>query len=202
MKKVIALSITLGLLMIIVACGDGTQSNSSTPVDPNDNPTEAYKRLYTAVKANDPAAIKNAVSEKTHGLAESLAARQKKTVEEVYKNGFTATTFAESLPEIRDQRIKDNMGAVEVWNSKDSKWEDLPFIREASGWKLAIGDVFANTYKSPGRGRDMIEREAANAISGNQMAPVPMPMNGSNPNANSKSAVNAAKPAAAPPANK
>lgn len=59
------------------------------------------------------------------------------------------------------------MGALEVWNSTDKKWEDLPFVREESGWKLAIGDVFANTYRSPGKGRDMIEKEAANAMSGN-----------------------------------
>ena len=58
------------------------------------------------------------------------------------------------------------MGALEVWNSKDKVWEDLPFIREDGAWKLAVGDIFAGTYESPGKGRDQKEKEAANAQAG------------------------------------
>jgi hypothetical protein len=173
MYKILALTLTLGVFMLIASCGGGaSNSNSSAQVDPNDNPTEAYKRLYTAVKAKDATAIKGAVSTKTHGLAEMLASKQKVAVDEVYKNGFTGTTFADTLPEIRDQRVKDNMGAVEVWNAKDKQWEDLPFIREESGWKLAVGDMMANSYRSPGKGRDAIEREAANVMAGNNIREV------------------------------
>ena len=57
------------------------------------------------------------------------------------------------------------MGSVEVWNSKDSRWEDLPFIKEDGSWKLAVGELFAGTFKieAVGRGRDFREKEAANA---------------------------------------
>lgn len=179
MNKIIALTVSLFCFMLIASCsGPATTSNKAeTPVDPNDNPTEAYKRLFAAVKTKDANAIKATVSTKTHGLAEMLAARQKVAVEEVYKNGFTGTTFADTVPEIRDQRIKDNMGALEVWNAKESRWEDLPFIREDSGWKLAVGDLFANTYRSPGKGRDAIEREATNVMSGNSFKEVKPPGN-------------------------
>lgn len=197
MYKIIALTLSLGVFMLMASCGGGaTNSNSGeTPVDPNDNPIEAYKRLFTAVKAKDANAIKNSVSVKTQGLAETLAARQKKSVEEIYANGFTATTFSDSLPEIRDQRVKDDMGAIEVWNSKDKTWEDLPFIREPSGWRLAVGDLFANTFRSPGRGRDSIEREAANVMNGNKMKVVNVPMNAP-VNTNVNSASNTSKPPA------
>lgn len=184
MNKIIALTLSLGVFMLIASCSGSTNSNSSSaPIDPNDNPTEAYKRLYAAVKAKDATAIKAAVSTKTHGLAEMLAGRQKVTVDEVYKNGFTGTTFADSLPEIRDQRVKDNMGAIEVWNAKNNIWEDLPFIREDSGWKLAVGDVIANSYRSPGKGRDELEREAANVMAGNKVREIKVPAI-SNVNAN------------------
>ena len=73
-----------------------------------------------------------------------------------------------ALPNIRDERVKDNMGALEVWNSKESKWEDLPFMVEGGQWKLAIGEMWANTWKSPGKGRDQIEKEAANALKGDR----------------------------------
>lgn len=197
MNKIIALTISLFCFMLIASCsGPATNSNGAANVaDPNDNPIEAYKRLFAAVKAKDANAIKNSVSEKTQGLAETLAARQKKSVDEVYANGFTATTFADSLPEIRDLRVKDDMGAIEVWNSKDQRWEDLPFIREPSGWKLAVGDLFANTYRTPGRGRDAIEREAANVMNGNQTKVVNAPMNAP-ANINANSASNTSKPLA------
>ena len=166
MKKYLALILLLALAAVFVACGDKPSANTAAVANPNDTPTEAYKRLFAAVKSKNAEAIKAEFSKKSIAAAESQAARMKVPVEEAYKNGFTATTFAESLPEIRDERVDGTMGAIEVWNSKDSKWEDLPFIREESGWKLAVGDLFAGSWKSPGRGRDAKEREAANAASG------------------------------------
>lgn len=171
MKKYLALVLVLSLAAIFIACGDSTgnsTSNSATTTgDPNDTPTNAYKRLFAAVKSKNTEAIKAEFSKSTVARAESEAARAKVPVDEVYRNGFTATTFSETLPEIRDERVKGNMGAVEVWNSRDSKWEDLPFIREESGWKLAIGDAFAQTWTRPAPGRAVKEREAANVAAGN-----------------------------------
>lgn len=170
MKKHLALISLLALGAIFAACGDNPSSNTSPSVDnstSNDTPTAAYKRLYAAVKAKDTEAIKAEFSKNSIGAAQTQSARMNVPIEEVYKNGFTATTFAESLPEVRDERVNGSMGAVEVWNSKESKWEDLPFIREGSAWKLAVGDVFAGNWKSPGPGRDTKERIAANAVSGN-----------------------------------
>ena len=65
------------------------------------------------------------------------------------ENGFTATTFADSLPQIRDERVNGDMGAVEVHNDKENKWEDLPFIREDGAWRLAIGEMFAGHLEIP-----------------------------------------------------
>lgn len=171
MKKYLALSILLCLAAVFVACGDDPAREANTGgaavnANPNDTPTEAYKRLYAAVKAKNIEGIKAEFSKKSIATAESQAARSKVPIEEVYKNGFTATTFSETLPEIRDERVKGDMGAVEVWNARDKIWEDLPFIREASGWKLAVGDAFAGTWKRPGPGRSLREMEAANIANG------------------------------------
>jgi len=175
MKRILLLITVLCLVAVGLACGPGALGN--------DTPTAAYKRLYAAVKAKDTEEIKKNLTKKSIDFGAMAAAQSKKPVEQVYENGFTATTFSESLPTMRDERIKDNMGAVEVWNSKESKWEDLPFVLEDGVWKLAIGELFANTYKSPGRGRDSLEREAANAISGNTAIQLM-------PNANSAAAAN------------
>jgi hypothetical protein len=172
MKKHLALILVLSFSAAFIACGESpsvSPSNSSTAVgDPNDTPTNAYKRLFAAVKSKNTEAIKAEFSKRTVAQAESEAVRAKVPVDEVYKNGFTGTTFSETLPEIRDERVNGTMGAVEVWNSRESKWEDLPFIREDSGWKLAVGDAFAGSWKRPSVGRAAREREAANAVSGNK----------------------------------
>ncbi|MCA1608734.1 MAG: hypothetical protein LC730_04650, partial [Acidobacteria bacterium] len=103
------------------------------------------------------------MSTKSLELAQMASGRQGKSIEGVLENGFTATTFAPSLPEIRDERVKGEFGAIEVYNSKDGVWEDLPFVVQDGKWKFAVGDLFAGSFKSPGKGLDVRQKEAANA---------------------------------------
>jgi hypothetical protein len=165
MKRIITLA-----LLIVGGIYFGC-AKAGTPTS-DDTPTEAYKRLFAAVKAKDTEAIKDQLTKKTNDFAKSAAQRFNKTLEQQLENGFTATTYSETLPEIRDERIKGNMGSVEVWNSRESKWEDLPFILEDGKWRLAVGDVFAGTFVSPGKGRDRLEKEAANAMGKGSVAPI------------------------------
>ncbi len=198
MKRIfIGLQILL-LGLSAIGCG-GPESNSSNGsnkapekvCDPiSDTPTEAYKRLYAAVKEKSTEKIKGEMSKMTQEFAESLAERQKNAIEKVYENGFTGTTFAPSLPEIRDERIGGCWAGVEVHNNKEQRWEDLPFVNEDGVWKFAVGDLFRGTYKSPGKGMDAREKDAANVARGNSMPP-PNMMGNSDPahmnaNANTK----------------
>ena len=194
MQKIAILSLALLLTALGFACGSPGSATTST----SDTPTEAYKRLYAAVKSKNTNAIKAEMSKQSVAFVESAASMQKKKVEEVYSNGLTGTTFSDTMPEIRDERVKGTMGAVEVYNSREKKWEDLPFVLEDGKWKLAIGDEFKNTFQSPGKGRDQKEKEAANALANNTIVENPaantnamgMPSNSqpntSNPKANSK----------------
>lgn len=169
MYRILFLTLALAVMAIGFACSGGTAAPGSS----GDSPTEAYKRLYAAVKSKDTEAIKAQMTTKSHDFAKMAAERNNTPIEKVFENGFTATTFAEKLPEIRDQRIKDTFGSVEVWNSKDSRWEDLPFINDNGTWKFAIGELFAGSFTSPGKGRDTLEKEAANAANGGPVAGAP-----------------------------
>lgn len=178
MKRIILLALLLVCIAAAFSCSGGV----SQPGAGSDTPTEAYKRLYNAVKSKKIDAIKQEMTEKTISFGKSAAAQYGKPEDKLFENGFTATTFADTLPAIRDERIQDNMGAVEVWNSRESRWEDLPFVLENGMWKLAVGEAFGGSYKSPGKGRDTIEREAANAINGNNLKEIPAPnMNSASP---------------------
>ena len=164
MYRIFSLLIVLMLLAVAFAC-----TGQKTPAA--DSPTEAYKRLYVAVKSKEIEAIKKNITKKTVEFGAMAAQRYGTGPEKMYENGFTATTFSETLPSIRDERIKEKMGAIEVWNSKESKWEDLPFMLEDGSWKLAMGEHFAGSYQLPSKGRDQIEREAANAMSNMPLVP-------------------------------
>ena len=160
MQRIFLLFAALVVVGGAFSCGGGKATYDAH----GDTPTEAYKRLFAAVKSGDPNNIRAEMTKKTIQFAAGTAKQMGKTEDEQIIHGMTATTYSENMPEIRDERVKDNMGAVEVWNSKDSKWEDLPFMIEDGKWKFAIGDAFAGSFKSPGKGRNEIDREAANAM--------------------------------------
>lgn len=177
MLRSLFLSIVLAMLAVAFAC-NGRSSISG------DTPTESYKRLYAAVKAKDIEAIKKNISKKTIDLGKVSMDRFNKTEAQAYENAFTATTFSETLPTIRDERIKENWGAIEVWNSSESKWDDLPYVLEDGQWKLAMGEAFAGTYKQPSKGRDFREKDAANAMSNVPIVPGSNGKSNSGPTAN------------------
>lgn len=156
------------------ATNSGNMSNTATtggkpptmtdvPVGNAQTPGEAFKMLFAAVKSQDPSKIKLMMSKGSIGLGEMASSQQKKPLEEVLKNGFTETTFVDNYPQMRDQRIKGNFGAIEVWNEQRKKWDDIPFILEDGSWKAAFGDAFGGKWESPGKGQAIIEQENANA---------------------------------------
>lgn len=168
MRRIIILTTLLAAAAVVFACGSAPQAGGGS------TPTEAYKSLFDAVKAKDTEAIKSNMTRRSQEFAQMAAQKYASPEEKVYENGLTATTFAATLPEIRDERISGDMGAIEVWNAKESRWEDLPFILEDGAWRLAIGDQFAGNYKLPAKGRDFREKEAANAM-GNTMKEIEVP---------------------------
>lgn len=174
MYRSIGTLILLVIGAIVMACGEGGAGGSLS--GGADSPTAAYKKLYEAVKAKDTEAIKAQMTKKTQEFAMMVSQRNNTAPEKVFENGLTATTFAAKLPEIRDERINGDMAAIEVWNERDKLWEDLGFMKEDGAWKLAIGEMWAGTYKSPGMGRDRKEKEAANSM-GNNMIRIDPPSN-------------------------
>ncbi|MDM7922879.1 MAG: hypothetical protein QUS14_11310 [Pyrinomonadaceae bacterium] len=174
MYRVFGTFLLLVIGAVVLACGEGGAGGFMS--GGGDTPTAAYKKLYEAVKSKNTEAIKAQMTKKTQEFALMVAQRNNTPQEKVFENGLTATTFAPNLPEIRDERISGDMAAVEVWNERDKVWEDLGFVKEDGAWKLAIGEMWAGTFKSPGKGRAQKEREAANSM-GNNMIRVEPPAN-------------------------
>jgi hypothetical protein len=126
------------------------------------SPITTYTRLFNAVKAKDSEAIKREMSEATLKFAEGAAEQRKQNIYDLLKNGLYASTITKKLPKMRDERIKDKYAALEVWVTKERKWEDVSFIFENGDWKIAVGDVFAGTFKSPGMS-EMVRAKTKNS---------------------------------------
>jgi ketosteroid isomerase-like protein len=178
-QKIIALSLVFAFALLAFS---SCQSGGSQPATgPAQTPTEAYKMLYAAVKSKDTEKIKQMMSKDSIGLVEMQAAKTNQPIEKVFSNGLTATTLSASLPQIRDERVNGNFGAIEVWNEKQREWEDLPFVQEDGAWKLAIGNLFSGKFESPGKPQSIKEREAANLSNPNHGM---IPMTNANANGN------------------
>ena len=177
---------TLILALFLAATFAGCQS-AQTASNSNNNsavktavagtPTEAYKNLYEAVKSKNTETIKQNMSKTTQEFAEAMAQMQKKTPEDMYKNGLIESTMSPTLPPMRDERIKGNFAGVEVQNP-DGKWQDVPFVKEDGSWKLAVGELFKNTYESPGA--------PASQANANTQMPQMIPAPSTNTNSNIK----------------
>lgn len=172
-NKIISFFLLLVSALAAVACqtqqaGNGNAQQQPPPSKPTvkaESPTEAYRMLYAAVKAKDSETIKGLMSKGSLGLAGMSAGQQKKPLEQILENGLVAPTLAPSITEIREERVKDNFGRIEVYNEKEQRWEDLPFILEDGSWKLAVGDLFAGTFDPKNalpKGKAQIETEASN----------------------------------------
>ncbi|MFL6468168.1 MAG: hypothetical protein ACJ72Z_09460 [Pyrinomonadaceae bacterium] len=189
MRRIFLLVSIAAFVIFNMACGGAATTEPGCAAG-GDTPTAAYKRLYEAVKSKNTETIKAQMTKNSVELANMISSQNKTPLDKVFENGFTGTTFSPALPDIRDERVDCNMGAIEVWNAKEQKWEDLPFIIEDGEWKLAIGELFKGSFKSPGKGLSIREAEAANSARGNVMpasnvntnkiAEIPIPANSSN----------------------
>ena len=171
--RLFLLVFTLVVTAFLINACKGGNANSNSPSGGGGSPTEAYKNLFAAVKSKNVGDIKKQMSKASLQFAEMAAGQQSKTVDQVLENGFLASTQSPSLPPIRDERISGNMGAIEVWDSKNSRWEDDPFILEDGAWKLAVGNMFQGSWTSPGKGQSLRDMEAANAAGNNMIRAAP-----------------------------
>ena len=143
---------------VIFAKGYGVKKLESSP-------SATYARLFAAVKAKNSEAIKREMSKSSIDLGVYAANQQKKSLEEVLRNGFSETTFSATLPAMRDLRVKENFAALEVWNETKKKWDDIPFIFEDGDWNVAFGDQFNAKWESPGRSFSTLESERNSSVS-------------------------------------
>lgn len=171
-QRLVGCGFVLTFAFLSFACqSSGNETAANQEAVKAATPREAYRMLYEAVKAKDSETIRQLMSNSTKAFAEFAAAKQNESPAEVVKNGLTATTFAASLPESRDERVNGSFGALEVFNQKDNRWDDLAFVLEDGGWKLAVGDIVNGNYKSPGKGQTQLEMEASNPVNEASMPP-------------------------------
>jgi hypothetical protein len=171
--KLVKLLFVLVFAVAFAACQSAQQASTpqatpAAPQQPKETPVQMLGRLHAAVQSKNNAEIKEMMSSTTRQFAEGRAEMVKQPLEEILKNGFLEMNLSPTLPAMRDVRIQDQFAAVEV-QSPNGTWQDVPLVNENGSWKVAVGDIFANTYKSPGR--------PASAANANTNTPQVLPNN-------------------------
>ena len=126
------------------ATTDGSNQSVNCTNTPAANPTAAYIALFEAVKKKDTLTIRCQMSKQTLELANFMSQTYKKPFEEVLKNGMTESAMQPSLPEITNEKINGNQATIDV-KKVNGQWEQIPFVNEDGGWKLAFGEVMKGT---------------------------------------------------------
>lgn len=98
MIRIISLALLILTVAALFSCQDQSKVKNTQLTNPNDTPTEAYKRLFAAVKKKDVEAIKNEFSAKTKEFAKAVATRQNVPLEKVFSNGLPRQPFQISSP--------------------------------------------------------------------------------------------------------
>jgi len=76
MKRIFLLSVLVTLVAGALSCGSREQNGAN-----GDTPTEAYKRLFAAVKSGSPEAVRAEITRKTYEFAATTAKQMGKTAE-------------------------------------------------------------------------------------------------------------------------
>ncbi len=121
---------------------DMTNSPSEMNAEVSGSPIETLKKLNTASKAKDSAAIQKTLSKGTIALIEQSAANQKKTIDQLLKEEDGAP-FKE-LPEMRNEKINGDTATIEVKNKENGEWLEIPFVVENGEWKAALDVLYQN----------------------------------------------------------
>jgi hypothetical protein len=116
-------------------------SSTSSATGDYSTPTSAFKTFYESAKANDTAGMKRAMSKKTMEVMEKGAAKENKSIDDVFKemNKDTPAT----VPEMRNEKINGDKATLEIKDSKMDKWDTVPFVKEDGQWKIALLDEMA-----------------------------------------------------------
>jgi hypothetical protein len=201
-KPTLFLLITVAFCFLVVACQETKKPNDQANANANmankplpavcqtnvmlpaGTPTEAYRSLYEAVQRKDYPAICASMTRASIDLIEFQSAMSKKPFEEVLKNGLIEGNLSSTMPEVRDERIKDNYAALEV-KSPSGRWDDVGFMFEEGRWKVAVGDQFKGSFQSPGNPKSA-NTNTAQIIE----KKIPTNINGPNPIANANVAPN------------
>lgn len=104
-------------------------------------PSAAFRTFYDAAKANNVESMKRSMSKKTLEVMEKGAAKEKKSLDDVFKE--MNKDAPASVPEIRNEKIDGEKATIEIKDSKMDKWDTVPFVKEGAQWKIALLDEMA-----------------------------------------------------------
>ena len=104
-----------------------------------DTPTDTLKTFVQALKAEDEAAIKNTLSDKTVKMFDVMAKGAGKSFYESLTENDKDGELKE-MPKTQNEKINGDKATLEVKGKNNPKWDTIPFVKEDGKWKIAFLD--------------------------------------------------------------
>jgi hypothetical protein len=136
MKKILLILIA-SLLFSAVACNEIQTEDTS--------PSGVLKSFIEAKKKGDVEAIKKTISSDSLKLYEDMARQQETTVEALLTDNTGG--ILREIPPMRNEKIKGDVATVEAQVPQTGVWQEIPFVKEETGWKLALDKVVMEAMK-------------------------------------------------------
>lgn len=144
MKKFfLALIPSLFLLLALTAASCELTGNG--PLAEDAPPSEVLKAFIEAKKKRDVEGVKKTISADSLKMYEDMA-RQQNTPVEALLTDNTGSVLSD-LPPIRNERIRGDTATVEAQVPQTGVWQEIPFVREETGWKIAMDKVMIEAMK-------------------------------------------------------
>lgn len=159
--KIYQITVFILFALTLGACNSAQSNNTATVNQPTNqakatnesspssqtalgSPTETLKTFAAATKKKDAETIKKTLSKSTMKVIEESAKQQNISVNEMLTKAEDPE--GKDLPETRNEKIDGDKATLEVKDDITGKYDEMPFVKEDGGWKIAL-DVFMESMK-------------------------------------------------------
>lgn len=136
MKKILTILIAT-LVFSAFGCSENNTEDGS--------PSDVLKIFIEAKKRRDVEAVKKTISADSIKLYEDLAKQQNTSVEALLTDNTGGVL--QDVPPMRNEKIKGNQATVEAQVPQTGVWQEIPFVKEEDGWKIAMDQVVMEALK-------------------------------------------------------
>jgi Putative lumazine-binding len=114
-------------------------------------PAATFKTYFEAQKKKDIAGMKQTLSKTSLKMMDASAKEQGLTLDKMIDAQLqNPSSKIDKMPETRNEKINGDSATLELHNEEANRWDTMYFVKEDSGWKIALDRTIEEMLKSNG----------------------------------------------------